>query len=168
MIETVKQSVAGQYQAAFLTLQKCIDLCPPELWDAPVANNPYCQSLFHALFYGDLYLGSGVEDQRQQSFHTDNPGVFRDYEELESRKPVLLYERQDVQAYLNFCQQKAKDKVAAEDERSLARPVEFSWLKIGRLEMHLYNIRHLQHHAAQLILRLRLHSDPEISWVRTG
>ena len=37
-----------------------------------------------------------------------------------------------------------------------------------RAELHLYNIRHIQHHAAQLILRLRLDTDVDIPWVGRG
>ena len=44
----------------------------------------------------------------------------------------------------------------------------FERLPFSRAELHISNIRHIQHHAAQLSLRLRLDSNTDIPWVKTG
>lgn len=169
MIEVTKQSIASQFEAAFLTLQKCIDQCPDESWHQPVANRVYSQSLFHALFFGDLYLGESMERMKEQDFHRAHSEEFSDYEELKyDVEPVKTYERSFVQTYLDFCRSKAKLEVGGESEDSLLAQVNSPWHTFSRLEMHVYNIRHLQHHGAQLILRLRLNHNPEIDWVRNG
>ena len=90
MLELYRASMIGQYEAAIATLSQCADLCPDELWNRPVAKHPFCESIFHALFFGDLYLGQNVESIREQPFHQDHPEIFRNYEELEFRLPVLL------------------------------------------------------------------------------
>lgn len=169
MIETTKQSIASQFEAAFLTLQKCIDDCPDESWHQPVANHPYSQSLFHGLFFGDLYLGATIETMKAQPFHREYKMEFEGYEELSHHeKPGRTYDRSFLQTYLDFCREKARQEVAVETAESLERQVDSPWHRFSRLEMHLYNIRHLQHHAAQLILRLRIDHNPEIAWVRNG
>jgi len=38
----------------------------------------------------------------------------------------------------------------------------------SRAELHIYNIRHIQHYAAQLSLRLRLDTEVDIPWVSHG
>ncbi|MFK7821740.1 MAG: DinB family protein [Planctomycetaceae bacterium] len=168
MIEETKKSIASQYIAAFLTLQKCIDQCPTKTWATRVANNDYSQSLFHALFFGDLYLGNNIDAMKSQAFHLEHSDEFDDYEELSHSKPVNKYSREFVQAYLDFCTAKSQAIVGAETADSLVAQVDSPWHTFSRLEMHVYNIRHLQHHAAQLILRLRLEHDPEIGWDRNG
>jgi hypothetical protein len=47
----------------------------------------------------------------------------------------------------------------------LAGPSGFRRRKCSRAELHVYNVRHIQHHAAQLILRLRLDTDVDVPWV---
>ena len=41
----------------------------------------------------------------------------------------------------------------------------FSWYRMSKLEHQLVNIRHIQHHGAQLADRLRSAADIGISWV---
>jgi len=42
------------------------------------------------------------------------------------------------------------------------------WLPFPRVEVHIYNVRHIQHHAAQLILRLRRDHKQGIPWFKSG
>jgi hypothetical protein len=39
---------------------------------------------------------------------------------------------------------------------------------MSRAELYVYNLRHIQHHAAQLSLRLRLDHGVNIAWVGSG
>jgi hypothetical protein len=39
---------------------------------------------------------------------------------------------------------------------------------LPRAELHVYNIRHIQHHSAQLIMRLRLDCDVDVPWISSG
>lgn len=168
MLEIYKRLVTNQFEAALCTLNADIDRCPEEAWDAPVANLKFCQAAFHTLFFTDFYLGPDVESLRQQEFHRQRQAMFRDYEELEDRPQVLLYERPDIKAYLGHCREKAGEVITAETVESLAGPSGFSWLKFTRAETHVYNIRHIQHHAAQLSLRLRLDWGTDVRWFGSG
>jgi uncharacterized damage-inducible protein DinB len=40
----------------------------------------------------------------------------------------------------------------------------FDWLPTNRMELHLYNIRHIQHHTGQLVERLRQNGVKGIRW----
>jgi hypothetical protein len=44
----------------------------------------------------------------------------------------------------------------------------FHWLPFSRFELHLYNLRHLEHHTGQLADRLRSVANLGVTWVREG
>lgn len=168
MLDTYKELIANQFEAALCTLGVCIDRCPDAAWNAPVANLKFCQVAFHTLFYTDFYLGPSAGAFRQQPFHRDHPGFFRDYEELEDRAQVLLYDKPSIKTYLDHCRKKAAEVVGAETVETLAGPSGFERRTFSRAELHVYNIRHIQHHAAQLSLRLRMDSNQDIPWIGSG
>lgn len=165
MLDAYKTLIAQQYEAAFCMLARCVDRCPETGWNEPVASLKFCQAAFHAVFFTDLYLGPDVTALREQPFHRLHVSIFADYEELEPRRQQALYEKPFIQAYLAHCRDKAARVIAAETNESLAQRAGFDWLKFSRGELHVCNIRHLQHHAAQLSLRLRIDYDEQIPWV---
>ena len=168
MIDTLRELTVHQYDAAFCTLGICIDECPESAWNDRIANLAFCQVAFHTLFFADYYLGENEEALRKQPFHVDNPGFFRDYEELQPRQQELFYDRSDIKSYLAHCRDKASAVVAAETPGLLAARCGFQRQDFSRAELHVYNIRHIQHHSAQLSLRLRLDFEQGIPWVGSG
>ena len=168
MIEVYKSAVAHQFEAAFCTLGRCVEACPEPLWHQPVGNLKFCQVAFHTLFFADLYLGPSVASLRLQAFHRDHAAIFADYEELEPVRQKALYDKPFIDAYLQHCREKAARTIAEETAELLAGTSGFDWLKFTRGELHICNIRHVQHHAAQLSLRLRLEAGVEICWVGSG
>jgi hypothetical protein len=168
MLPLFKQLLTNQFDAALCTLGACIDRCPEAAWNQRVGSYAFCQVVFHALFYADLYLGPDEPSLRRQPFHRDKSRFFGDYEELEDRPPVMLYEKPQLKTYLAHCRGKAAEAIAAETEASLAAPSGFGWLPFTRGELYVYNTRHTQHHAAQLSLRLRIDHQVNIPWFRSG
>ena len=166
--ETYQQLLASQFEASLCTLGHCLARCPGDLWSARVVLYPFYQVAFHALIFADLYLSADEESFRQQPFHLANRELFRDYEQLEDREPVLFYDRSQLLTYLAFCRSKAVATMAAETFATLSAPARFAGKNFSRGELHLVNIRHLQHHAAQLIMRLRLDANIDIPWIATG
>lgn len=168
MVEAIKAMLMNQYEAAFCTLNRCIDRCPDGAWDEPVVNHAFCETVFHTLFYADFYLGNDEASFREQAFHRDRPEFFRDYEEFEDRAPVLVYDRQAVKAYLAHCRGKASEVIAAATAEDFSAPCGFPRRNFSRAELHVYNIRHIQHHAAQLTMRLRIDSGEDVAWIGSG
>jgi hypothetical protein len=167
MLDTLKQLIANEYEASLCMLNHCITRCPDAGWDAPVANLKFCQAAFHTVFFTDLYLqpGDDFEAFKRQPFHAERRDDFGDYEEWQNRPQVRLYERAFVLAYLLHVRGKARETVARESAEVLSGPSGFSWRKCSRAELHVYNMRHVQHHAAQLSLRLRLDHGIDVPWV---
>lgn len=148
-------------------LNLCVARCPEGSWNAPVAKWKFCQAAFHAAMFTDLYLQptDNLEAFKRQPFHVEHQADFCDYEELEDRPLVSLYEKPFVLDYLQHVRQKAQETIARESAQALEGPSGFHWRKCSRAELHVYNIRHVQHHAAQLGLRLRLDAGLDIPWV---
>lgn len=168
MLDIFQRVTVNQFEAALCTLNACVERCPDESWNGKVANWVFNQLAFHALFFADLYLGREVDSMREQPFHRANPDFFRDYEEFEPRAPVHLYDKPGIMTYVQHCRGKAAEVLAGETAATLDGPSGFDWCRFSRGELHLYNIRHIQHHAAQLSMRLRLDAKAQVPWVGTG
>jgi hypothetical protein len=172
MLDTLKTLLANQFDAALCTLNVCVERCPETAWDGRVANMQFCQLAFHTLFFADFYLGTDGEGEhdafRAQPFHRENSAMFRDYEEFAPRAQVLLYERPWIRRYVQHCRTKATAAIAAETAESFAAPAGFAGRGFSRAELYVYNTRHVQHHAAQLSLRLRLDHGIDVPWVGSG
>lgn len=160
--------ILRQFEAALATLRSCVTACPESSWNAPVASLAFCQAAFHAAFFADYYLDWEEGEFREALFHREHPDFFRDYEELENRAQTLLYDRPTLLQYIDHCHQKAVDVINAETEEHLSAPCGFARREMSRAELYVYVIRHLQHHAAQLSLRLRLDHQIEIPWFGRG
>jgi len=167
MLEQCKKLIASQFEAALLTLEDGIKQCPDEAWDEPVCNVSFCRAAFHGLFWTDLYLGPNPDAVRDQDFHLKHAREFEGYEEWEKGKVTEnLYSREFINEYLGHVREKAKSAFEDATEESLFAPSGFDWIKGPVAEVHVYNLRHIQHHAAQLSLRLRLNKQADIPWQR--
>ena len=99
---------------------------------------------YHVLFYTHLYLQGSEQEFLPWAKHR------KDYQSFqpEIREP---FTKEDILAYLDVCQQQVDEKA-----RQLTLDAEsgFSWLPFGKLELQLYNIRHIQQHTGELMERL--------------
>jgi hypothetical protein len=168
MLEIYKAVCLNQFEASFCMFHACVERCSDVAWNRPAANHPVCRAAFHTLFYADFYLGANEPKFREQPFHRAHPELFRDYEELEYRPAVRLYDKPSIRMYLDYCREKARRVISVETEESLAGPSGFARRMGTRAELHVYNMRHVQHHVAQLSLRLRVDENVDIPWVGSG
>jgi hypothetical protein len=166
MLDYVKQIIVGQFEAALAMLHQCIAGCPAELWEGKVAALTFRQVAYHALFFVDLYLS-----------HDEGTFELRDLHRVggDEREPVICagLDRAATLTYLALCRDKMRAALAEETEASLAAPSGFSWCRFTRGELHLYNLRHVQHHAGQLSAHLRrlvpaCQDRRILPWVATG
>ena len=163
-----RAALKSQLTAAIKMVAGCVEECPDEMWDALIVNHSFNQTAFHALFFADVYLGTNLAALREQEFHRRYISDFGDYEELEDRKPKRRYGRSFLRAYAEHCIQKVDAALTAESDDDLSRTPGFDWLSYPRAEVHLSNLRHLQHHAGQLSMRLRLDTGSGTDWVFSG
>lgn len=169
MIEHVKAMLAGQFQAALCMLDDCIGKCPLQQWDGLIAKYPFWQVAYHTLCFADLYLTPGGEAAfgLRPDLHPAGWSEFND--EYPSRR----FEKAELAAYAATCRAKAEQTLAAETRESLTAPSGFARLGFTRGELHIYTIRHMQHHAGQLSAFLRRidgadGAPTDTKWVKTG
>lgn len=163
MIEYLKTILTGQFEAALCMLDECLGKCPAEHWEGKIANDSFRQIAYHTLFYIDLYLSPDEESFQLRDCH-HRGGDERSNAAISAGLP-----QDEARAYLAAFRQSAIESLAAETAVSLQRASGFSRLPFSRGELHLYNIRHIQHHTGQLsAYPRRIVEDGERWWVKTG
>src|SRR5579863_759333 len=156
-----------QFGAAIDMLENALVACPTTLWkerlwrDPPQSKFPpqfaeFWYVTFHALVWLDLYL-SGVPEEE---FAPPAPFAQRELDSAEAQ-PEQPYTREELHAYLASTRQKCHTTLVQLSDEQARRPVEYPWSKgqaISFLELQIYNMRHVQEHAAQLNLFLGQHT----------
>ena len=164
MIDPLKQMLAKQFEASLCMLNDCIEKCPPGQWDGLVAKYPFWQVAYHTLCFVDLYLSPDEATfSPRDDFH---PAGLREFDD---ERPSRQFSQREILDYLALCRRKALDTLSAETAESLWGPSGFPGRPPTRAELHVYNIRHVMHHAGQLSAFLR-RVDPSIDprWVGSG
>ncbi len=164
----------SQYHAGLAMLRKAIEVCPESLWVDTDYRNPFWRVAYHALFYTHLYLhpdeASFTAWERHQTSlqHLDDVPGPAEIEELlepvhripQSGEP---FTKADVLEYWSICDRMVDDAI---DAMNLEAPDSgFSWYPVSKLEHQIVELRHLQHHTAQLVDRLRASEDAGVEWV---
>jgi hypothetical protein len=162
-----KQIIWQQFGAAIDMLENATQACPAELW-SDHSKLPQWESndvvgfwylVYHTLFFLDFYL-SGTS----QGFAPPPPF------NLDELDPAgLLPERPisktELQTYLAHCRWKCRTVIGNLTEHGARERCGFEWLDLSIAELLLYNMRHTQHHAAQLNLILRQKTSSSPRWV---
>lgn len=151
-----------QFGAAIDMLGNAIRDCPEGLWaDRSRRPEPWYLA-YHTLFWLDLYLGGAVEGFAP-------PAPFG-LEELDPSGvlPGRPYTRAELGAYLEHCRAKCRATVGSLTDEGARRTCRFGWGEASFAELLLYNLRHVQHGAAQLNLLLRQAVDAAPRWVARG
>jgi uncharacterized damage-inducible protein DinB len=149
----------SQFGAANQMLENAIDACPDELWGDERQPPAFGYLVYHTLFYLDYYLADSVAG-------FEPPAPFgRGELDPSGVMPERVYSRSEMREYLEHGRRRCRRALEAMTEESAREPCGFPRKAMSRFELHIYNLRHVQHHAAQLnlILRQRTHSAP--GWV---
>jgi hypothetical protein len=136
-----------------------VKACPDDVWGDRSRQPEYWYLVYHTLFWLDLYLGGSVEGFAPPAPFTlvelDPAGVL----------PDRVYSKSELLAYLEHGRAKCRATIEALTEEKARESCRFGWGETSFLELLLYNMRHVQHHAAQLNLILRQTIDSAPGWV---
>lgn len=158
-----------QFGAAIDSFGGALRDCPDELWEAPLwPDQPdqwvargfsrFWYLCYHTLFWLDLYL-TGAEEGFLP------PAPF-DLVEMEAGEVLpRTYTRAELLGYLETCRQKCQETVTAMSEEQAGRICRFAWGELTFAELQLYNLRHVQEHAAQLGLFLGQQAGQSARWI---
>lgn len=161
MDQAVVNMVKGQFGAALDMLENAIDLCPEDLWAAKTQSpfHEFWYMAYHTLFWTELQLhGSVAGFQPVEPFgleELDPAGAF----------PDRTYGKAELKSYLAHCRSRMKESFAQPAAWQDKPLFETRWGGLTYLELLLYCMRHIQHHAAQLNLILRQQLDRAPGWV---
>lgn len=157
----------SQFGAAIDMLEDGIRACPERLWRHRMwregaTEAEYSQVwnvVFHALFWLDLYLSGSVED-------FSPPAAFGlDELDPEGVLPDRPYTKEELLAYLDHCRRKGQEMAEGLTDEKADQMCSFSWGRVSYLELQLYNMRHVQEHAAQVALLLGREVGSAPPWI---
>ena len=148
-----------QFGAAIDMLENAVHACPAALWADTTRTPQYGYLVFHTLFWLDLYLTGAVEGFAPPSPFTldelDPAGVM----------PERVYEKRELLRYLAHGRARCRATIGDLTAEAARRRCAFGWGELSFHELLLYNLRHVQHHAAQLNLILRQETASAPRWV---
>lgn len=155
-----------QFGAAIDMLEEAIAACPASLWTERVWNTPvppyfpaqfseFWFISFHTVVWLDQYL-AGVPEEEFSPPARFAQGEIDSHDSL----PERPYTQDEVLAYLSATREKCRITLGGLTNEQALRPIEYGWTQgqlTSYLELQLYNMRHVQEHAAQLSLFLGQH-----------
>jgi hypothetical protein len=141
-------------------LKQAIGKCPEAMWDDLNDKTKFWHIAYHTLFYTHLYLQDSEKDFKPWAKHR------KDYNRMDPLpEPRVPYTQEEILAYLGVCRQQVNEKarqLTLDDESG------FEWLPFNKLELQIYNIRHIQQHAGELMERLGTRANIDVDWIGMG
>ena len=156
MDSPLKKIIWRQFGASIDMLENALIACPDELWDT---GAKFWYIGYHTLFYLDYYLSDTPEN-----FLPPPPFTLSEFDP-NGLMPERTYSKAELMAYLNFCRQKCHDLIAGLTTKTAEKRFINEYKNYSIPEMLLYNMRHVQHHVAQLNLLLRQGECNVPNWV---
>jgi len=149
----------SQFGAAIDMLENAMLACPDELCSDRSKKPEFWYLVYHTLFWLDLYLSADPDEFTPPAPFTldelDPAGVL----------PEWPFTKEELLTYLDHGREKCRAAIAALTDETVHQRRRFPWGEVGFLELLLYNLRHVQHHAAQLNMILRREIDSAPRWV---
>ena len=168
-IAELKRVLKSQYLASLAMFRDAVERCPEDLWFDQRPTNAFWQVAYHTIFFAHFYLQPTAEAfepwERHQAGVQNEDGIAGP-PDAGSSLPLIPkpYTRQDVLDYCEFVERTLGAAVDRLDLRSSESG--FSWYPVSKLEHQFVNVRHIQHHTAQLADRLRAATNQGVQWVR--
>jgi hypothetical protein len=159
-----------QFRAAIDMLENAITACPDELWQARLYDEKrgppdfaaFWYIAFHALFWLDFYLADTAE-----GFAPPAPFTLSEFDP-DSLLPDRVYSKAELRTYLDHGREKCRAKQEGQADLLVPQGNRPGWTDMSVAELTIYNIRHIQEHAAQLSLFLGQQLGSAPGWVSKG
>ena len=166
METTWKSILWRQFGAAIDLLDNALRACPDELWQERLYDERSLQPEFaefwyvgyHTLFWLDFYLSDSVE-----GFAPPAPFTLTELEA--GLLPERVYTKAELQTYLESCRKKCRTRIETMRDEMAPQRSRPDWPEMSVAELFLYNMRHVQEHAAQLSLFLGQKAASAPGWV---
>jgi hypothetical protein len=161
---TWNKIIWNQFGAAIDMLDNAIEACPDDIWqarlfsDKPAEFAEFWYVAYHALFWLDFYLSESAED-----FKPPTPFTLSEFDG--GLLPERVYTKDELRGYLMYGRTKCHTRLKELTDTVTPQRVRPNWRIESVAELHLYNLRHVQEHAAQLNLFLGQKTGSAPGWV---
>jgi hypothetical protein len=156
MNQSIKETLWRQFGASIDMLENAIQFCPAEQWDT---KNKFWYISYHCLFWLDYYL-----TLEPDQFSPPSPFTLSEFNP-DGEMPDRVYSKEELLSYLEHGRNKCYHLIKSITEDIAASRWKNEYKDYSVLEILLYNMRHVQHHSAQLNLLLRQEIDKAPKWV---
>lgn len=164
MLNNLKQSLWKQFGASIDMLKNAIDACPDEYWNS---DKRFFYMAYHTLVFLDYYLTIPAQPLSSPlSFTLTEPAEIPP-DAIDDIVPNKIYSKAELLSYLLQSRHKCRQTIAGLTEEKLSE----RWIEADGhrnyavLELLMFNMRHVQHHTAQLNLLLRQGVNDAPGWV---
>lgn len=167
MIEEIKKSFWSQFGASIDTLERAVLLCPEIIF---TENKKLFYMTYHILVFLDYYATIPPENfSPKLSFTFTDPENLPE-DAIDDLVPDRFYTKSELLDYLQSSRAKCQNLIAGLTEEKILNErfvegFESDAMNYSILEILLYNMRHVQHHAAQLNMLLRQEINNAPKWV---
>ncbi|MFB6453760.1 DinB family protein [Chitinophaga sp. Hz27] len=165
MLQLYKESLWKQFGASIDMLTNAINAYPENIWEK---EKKFFYISYHVAIFLDYYLQIPAAPLSSPLPFTLSDVIPVDG--IDDIVPDSIYTKTEILTYLQTSRQKCHDLIMHMTETDFAQ----QWVEIDGnkvmpvLELLFYNMRHVQHHAAQLNMLLRKQTGDAPNWVRAA
>ena len=165
MDKSIIEILWNQFGASIDMLINVISNCPDDYF---TTHKRFYYLSFHSTIYLDYYLTIPPSDFSPMLSFTQTENKDRPEEAIDDLIPDKIYDKREIIAYLKQSREKGKQIIYALTNEKLNNRFQEgdhpNDMNYPILEILLYNMRHTQHHAAQLNMLLRQDINKHIEW----
>jgi hypothetical protein len=162
--QNINVSIVSQMTASLEMLKYCIDQCPESEWNKAHNDYPFLKVVFHTLFDCDYNLCDDEGELENQTIHKKYVDMFTDYKTLMEQLPIKKPDRSFINEYYSFCVKKVQ-AIMDKNLEDIIKTKSDVTKTMSKIERYINSIRHIQHHSAQLGLRLQYLNGKEMEWI---
>ncbi len=157
MLNFWKNIIWQQYGATIDMLENAIVACPNDLWDK---ESKFWYIAYHTLFFLDYHCADDAD-----SFMPPQPFTLSEMDPS-GLMPDRVYSKSELLDYLDYGRNRCHSKIKQLTVENIETPIPNNYkTDYSQVEILLNNIRHVQHHTAQLNLLLRQSGYEPPKWV---
>lgn len=166
-MDSISSAFRSQYIAALLMLRNSIIACPETVWNDSSYGNRFWHVSYHVLYFTALYLSPSLQESNLWEKCRKTYQALSKWESEPDYDPEqnIPYTKEELLDFIEFIQLRLE---VAFDEVPMDSSSGFPWISFNKLQLHIYNLRHLQHHTGQLTERIKQTTGKGIAWVGKG
>jgi len=154
-----REAIWEQLGASLAMLERAIVACPDAVWTAKAGSREFWHMAYHTLFFVDVNMSGTTV-----GFAPPSPFTLSELDPSDVL-PDRVYTKAELLEYGRHCREKSRTTILSLTDLGAERIVEFDWLRMKFGELMIHNMRHVQHHTAQLNLVLRQSGVKPPNWV---